>query len=453
MRATSSHSLVGKTDFDFYPLAVAQQYRKMEEEVIADGRPRRFDQAYIQSDGEEGWLSTLKAPMRDENGRIIGLITHNRDITQEKRAISAKEDFISTVSHELRTPLTSIRGAVGLLAGGAAGELPPKAASLVKMAHLNSERLVTLINDILDIERLSSGKLDLVLRTIPIVPLIDDAVAASTNYLAEKHTDTFITNLAAGALANLDGARFRQVLDNLLSNAIKYSPSCSRIEVKIARTGTGWLRVSVIDQGAGIPAEFKNRIFGRFERADASNTREIGGTGLGLNIAKEIVEQHGGRIGFQDGDGWGTEFFVEFEEALDAGVIERNSREKDPSARVLYVEDDPGLIRLAVDGLDSSISLVCAPTLAAAKIALASTRFDVVVIDIYLADGSGLELFPFIYFDTKIVIYSSAEVHMSEIPRPVEGAFVKTKISEARVLERVGEIALGNSRKLESKTG
>ncbi|TIV77307.1 MAG: PAS domain S-box protein, partial [Mesorhizobium sp.] len=315
VRATSVENLIGKTDFDFYPKDVAERFRQDEMGALEAGQTLRIDQPAVFPDGRQGWLYTLKAPFRDEAGKITGVITYNRDITEQKRNAQLKNDFISTVSHELRTPLTSIRGSLGLIAAGVAGELPPKAANLINIAHNNSERLVLLINDILDMEKIESGVIAFKIRQMPVRPLLEQAIAASSNYRADGRIRIVLVDDAPRAEANIDEDRLHQVMANLLSNAIKFSDADGTVTVKLERRDRDMLRISVIDQGAGIPEAFRSRIFGKFEQADASSTRKQGGTGLGLSIVKTIVEKLGGAVSFETEEGKGTSFHVDLAEA------------------------------------------------------------------------------------------------------------------------------------------
>ncbi|ESY99179.1 PAS domain-containing protein, partial [Mesorhizobium sp. L2C089B000] len=217
VRAASVDDLIGKTDFDFYPKDVAERFRQDEMGALEAGQTLRIDQPALFPDGREGWLYTLKAPFRDESGNIVGVITYNRDITEQKRTAQLKNDFISTVSHELRTPLTSIRGSLGLIAAGVAGELPPKAANLVNIAHTNSERLVLLINDILDIEKIESGVITFKIKQMPVRQVLEQAIAASSNYMADSRIKIVLIDDAPRAEANIDPDRLHQVMANLLS--------------------------------------------------------------------------------------------------------------------------------------------------------------------------------------------------------------------------------------------
>lgn len=234
-----------------------------------------------------------------------------RYASERKRLERLKDEFVATVSHELRTPLTSITGSLGLLMGSAAGVLPAPAARLLKIAHTNCQRLVRLVNDILDIEKLESGQVVFDLRKVEVRALIEQAVDANRGF-AETHNVRLRIEGATSAVANVraDTDRLAQVVTNLLSNAVKFSSSGSEVVIDIEK-GIDLVRINVRDHGPGISEAFKLHIFERFAQADASNIRRKGGTGLGLSIVKQIVERLGGKVGFADAPGGGTTFYIE----------------------------------------------------------------------------------------------------------------------------------------------
>lgn len=241
-----------------------------------------------------------------EGGRFIMTA---RDVTIERQTARLKEELVSTVSHELRTPLTSIAGSLGLLDGGAAGELPPKAQHLVRIASKNSSRLARLVDDLLDLDKLQSGKLQFNFADVNLADLLTEAVEQNIPY-AEKLGASIALELADNPVTcRVDSGRILQVIGNLLSNAAKFSPEGGEILVRLSRE-EGQARISVIDQGPGISPEFQQRLFSRFAQEDGSSARGQSGTGLGLSITKEIVEQHGGRVAFDSTVGQGSTFHV-----------------------------------------------------------------------------------------------------------------------------------------------
>ncbi len=236
-----------------------------------------------------------------------------RDISERREVERMKEEFVSTVSHELRTPLTAICGSLGLVTGGALGELPEKISALLQIANNNIERLQFLINDLLDMEKIESGKMDFVFQPQAVMPIVEKSVITNAGY-AEQHNVRFeITGRLDVARINADAERLMQVMSNLLSNAAKFSPANATVAISVARH-EGQIRISVHDSGPGIPKDFHPRLFDKFTQSNSSNTRQPGGTGLGLSIVRAIVHKHGGRIGFATSPDTGTTFHVDLPE-------------------------------------------------------------------------------------------------------------------------------------------
>lgn len=259
-------------------------------------------------DGHYVWILDRGIAQRDAQGkpyRMVGIYT---DISKQKQMDRLKSEFVSTVSHELRTPLTSIRGSLGLVAGGVAGELPAQAKGMIDIAYSNTERLLTLINDILDIEKIQSGKIDFDFRPQPLMPLVEQAIASNRGYAAQHHVTFGLTGENPDVMVNVDGERLMQVMSNLLSNAAKFSHADGQVEVAVTLEDQQ-VRVAVIDHGVSVPEDFRSRIFDKFTQADSSDTRHKGGTGLGLSITKSIVEMMQGNIGFDSQLGVGTTFY------------------------------------------------------------------------------------------------------------------------------------------------
>jgi signal transduction histidine kinase len=255
------------------------------------------------------------------------LVAMIRDISDRKRAEQLKDEFVSTVSHELRTPLTSIAGSLGLLSGGAAGPLPPKAERLTEIAHANCERLIRLINDILDIQKIESGNLRFDKAPVSLAQLVSRSVEDLRGYgdgLGVRMT----LDLRSDPVILADSDRMIQVITNLLSNAIKFSPTGETVELVLERKGSNG-RLSIRDHGPGVPEAFRDQIFSKFAQADSTDTRQKGGTGLGLAISKEIVERHGGRVSFESWAGRGATFQVDLP-VLAAGLQRPSVARKGP---------------------------------------------------------------------------------------------------------------------------
>ncbi|MFZ6691671.1 PAS domain S-box protein [Undibacterium sp. SXout20W] len=250
---------------------------------------------------------SVSAVKRQGRALYIGLV---RDITERKRLEHIKNEFISTVSHELRTPLTSISGALGLILGGATGTLPESLTPLLNIASKNSQRLTFLINDLLDMEKLSAGKMHFDMQEYALAPMLSQAIDTNTTFGAQRKVLLHLQQPLPDVKILIDSQRFMQVISNLLSNAIKYSPVNETVDIATT-IKHGHVRISVSDHGKGIPSEFRDRIFQKFAQADSSDTREKGGTGLGLAISRELVESMGGKIGFDSVTGYGAHFYVE----------------------------------------------------------------------------------------------------------------------------------------------
>jgi PAS domain S-box-containing protein len=249
-------------------------------------------------------------PLVNAEGALISVIAQGRDITAQLEAERMKKEFTSTLSHELRTPLTSIIGSLQLINSGVLGEAPKDIGELTAVAERNGQRLLDLINDILDIEKIESGKLTMISQALRLDELVREAIVLNKGF-AERFKVRFE---ALGELrpweVYADHKRLLQVMTNLLSNAAKFSPEGGVVEITVQERGAD-LRIAVHDHGPGIPEAFRAKIFGRFTQADSTATRQKGGTGLGLAICRRLIELLHGRIGFEDRPGGGTSFWFE----------------------------------------------------------------------------------------------------------------------------------------------
>jgi PAS domain S-box-containing protein len=361
----------------------------------------------LRKDGTEVPVEIGLNPLHTSDGELI--LSSIVDLSQRREIDRLRNDFVSTVSHELRTPLTSINGSLGLLQSGVMGALSDKATAMVGIAYKNSERLVRIINDILDIGKLEAGQLTLQLVSVPLSELLRQSVEINTAY-AEKYQVRFLLDGGSAddrVLADPD--RLMQVITNLLSNAAKFSPPGADVNIRTL-PGSSTVRVEVEDSGAGIPEAFRPQVFEKFAQADASPTRRFEGTGLGLSIARKLVEAMDGTIGFSTVVGRGTIFYIELprtdaesivlrERALSETATHRallagadSSPAKAVLPRVLFVEDDDDLISVIGATLTGRVQIIPAHDLRKAERLLREERFDLVVLDQTLPDGNGLTL-------------------------------------------------------------
>jgi PAS domain S-box-containing protein len=327
---------IGKTVSDFITDSDREILTRHCETVI-QGPQRRVAWEVSATNGAQ-YEITLEYVQTDAGDPRLVAIYH--DITARNVADKAKKEFISTVSHELRTPLTSMKGALGLALSGSIGEMPEKVDKMVTMASTNCDRLITLINDILDLEKIEAGKMDFKMEELDLEALVDSAIEANRFY-ADKYGVTLVRQteeIEGGYITLGDQNRLMQVMDNLLSNAAKYSPKGKEVEISLS-LNRGWIRVSVRDYGQGIPKAAQATIFEKFTQADSSDTRAKGGTGLGLSIARLIVTEHKGRIFFKSEENAGTEFFADLPRVVGnvitpvtGGQVDGDSRPDDDEA-------------------------------------------------------------------------------------------------------------------------
>jgi PAS domain S-box-containing protein len=246
----------------------------------------------------------------DSRQLYIGIV---RDISERREIGRMKNQFMSSVSHELRTPLTSVLGSLGLLAEGVGGDLSESGKALLNIARNNAARLARLISDIIDIDDILSGRLKLDFRSTSLVTLVERAVDDSRPQASAADVNLVLRNDITQASVYGDAERLVQSLSHLLSNALKFSPRGTTVEVSLARHSTG-IRVAVVDQGPGIPEAFRDRLFQPFSQAESTDSDFRGGAGLGLSIAKAIIQQHAGAIGYESIPGRGTCFYFDLPE-------------------------------------------------------------------------------------------------------------------------------------------
>jgi signal transduction histidine kinase/CheY-like chemotaxis protein len=334
-----------------------------------------------------------------ENVRLLELERNARQAAEESNRL--KDEFLATVSHELRTPLTAILGWSRLLEGGTLDDSVTQQA--VEVIWRNAKAQAQIVDDILDVSRIITGNLYLDLHPLEVVPVIENAInvvrptADAKGITIEKYFDS------APAMVSGDGNRLQQVIWNLLSNAVKFTDSGGRVCVKVGRVG-GVVEVSVSDTGAGISKEFLPYVFDRFRQADSTTTRQHGGLGLGLAIARHLVEIHGGTINAASrGEGRGATFTIRlpliaataaakaFAEA-DQHQFSR-SQQLLSGLNVLLVDDDEDTLTLMATALKRRRANVTAVSSAGEAIQeITRKRPDVLVSDIAMPDEDGYGL-------------------------------------------------------------
>ena len=291
-------------------------------ELIEEMERKAFvEQALRESEAQLGrYAEELEARVAGRTAELA------EALTVAEKATAAKSAFLSVVSHELRTPLTSIQGSLKLLGpvlascGGIDGAIQEKVGRLLDVALRNSEQLVLLVNDLLDLEKIQAGRMDFKMEPVDVAELVTRAVEDNQGYAQRLGVtiETAPIEKKEGCAVDGDELRLRQVLNNFLSNAAKYTPKGGTVTVSCAPTALGGpdtartgVRISVADQGPGVPEEFRARIFQPFAQADTELTRKVGGTGLGLAVSKAIAERHDGRISFDSVAGEGATFHLE----------------------------------------------------------------------------------------------------------------------------------------------
>lgn len=339
------------------------------------------DEVFRRADGTTFPVEYRTGPLV-EDSVIVGAVVTFADITERREVERLKDEFISVVSHELRTPLTSIRGSLGLLASGALGELPERGAHMLQIAASNTDRLVRLVNDILDLERIGSGRTVMDIRDADARAIAASAVDAVRGE-AERAGISLEIDVPAVTIP-ADSDRIVQVLVNLLGNAVKFSPSGEKVVLR-GIADEHRLHLEVIDRGRGIPADRLERIFERFEQVDASDARQKGGTGLGLAIARSIIDLHGGSIWAESVDGVGATFHVAVPVTDEAGSEDGATG---AAGCVLVVEDDADLAHVLTAVFEQRGFQV--RRAAGERDAVAQLREnlpDAVVLDVQLAEG------------------------------------------------------------------
>ncbi|MBU6451772.1 MAG: CHASE3 domain-containing protein [Cyanobacteria bacterium REEB67] len=314
--------------------------------IKAGVRYESTDELFVRKDGSVLPVHYVSSPL-EHDGIVTGAVLTFRDVTQRKEAERRVSEFYSTVSHELRSPLTSIRGALGLMEGGKAGEFSPKAARLIRIAKEECERLIRLINDILDIRKIEAGKLQLFLKDESVAEIVKATVDGIRAMADEAHVSLSVMPIDPSLKMLCDRDRMVQVLTNLIGNAVKFSPAGEAVTVSaepVAAANGGSMpsenpriRLAIKDTGPGISDAEREKLFHVFQQLDSSDSRPKGGTGLGLAISKALVEQHGGTIGLDSKVGAGSTFWFE----VGGGTMKKDLKEAIAKLAVRFASELP----------------------------------------------------------------------------------------------------------------
>ncbi len=364
-----------------------------------------------------------------------------RDISERKEIERLRGEFVSTVSHELRTPLTSIRGSLSLIETMATEELPPKVHQLLSMAQKNTERLIVLVNDILDFEKLRSNKTQYDFKQLDLNEEVRKAIELNQGYADDAGITLIAELMPTQLLVSIDPGKFQQILSNLISNAVKFSNDEGRVLVRTGVSGQR-ARIEIKDQGEGIPDAFKALVFQPFSQADGGPTRRQNGTGLGLNIAKRLVDGMHGEIDFTSVTGEGTVFWIEFplQNLIKVSGGISTSIFSENRVRALHLEDDTDFHIVLGTGLDGDLDLIHARSLAEAKSLVEQHSFDLVIIDRMVKDGEGLDLINHIPHPerTKIVVVTAKDENVHHIN--VDEILVKSRTRPGEFVNRFAAI-------------
>ncbi|MEO8431258.1 MAG: ATP-binding protein [Acidobacteriota bacterium] len=442
--------LIGKHLGVLAPLVAGDDARAFMRQAAVDSLGKITEWPARRRDGSVFPMELALATFETADGRhFSGSL---RDISERKEIDRMKKEFLSTVSHELRTPLTSIRGSLGLLAGGVLGPLPEDAKEVVAVAERNVVRLVDLINDILDLERLDTGRLEMRFERVPVARILARSLDAVRAFADSQ--SIALESVSSAAILFADADRLVQVLVNLLSNAIKFSPARSTVSVRVTENASG-TEIRVADRGRGVPEAYREAIFERFRQVESSDARQKGGSGLGLAISRAIIEQHGGAIGMESREDEGSIFWIRLPAAPSGIPSPEHGADLSAlsaSAGVLVIEDDPALSNV----IQRQLSRLKIPVRLAATgsegVGLFRERApDLLVLDLALPDMDGYEVVRTLQRDpaaleTPMLVYTERDLTVKDRKRLVLGPtkyLTKSRSSDAEFLETVVKMVRG----------
>jgi len=373
--------------FDHKEVSAKEERLELTQEVILPGEPPTI-------------LRILTTPLLDKDQKYVGYLKTFQDLTSEREIDRLKSEFLSTVSHDLRTPLTSIKGYVDLILDGDAGEISDIQREFLEIVKHNNDRLVKLINDVLDISKIESGRVHFRIEPIQLEDVVHDVIDTFKNLMAQKKI-RLITDIpqALGSVA-ADQDRIGQVVMNLVSNALKYTPAGGTIEVNLKEEGHR-LIFSVIDTGIGISSEDQKYLFTRFFRVDSSLTQEVGGSGLGLSICKSIINLHGGEIWIESELGQGSNFSFSLPLAV-KGAPSKLKKFAEHDRKILVIDSDPDAARIVQRYLEKEGHSVIKAFDAAEALKVAREEEpNLITLDIMMEEMDGFELLQALKNDEK----------------------------------------------------
>jgi PAS domain S-box-containing protein len=456
-------AMIGKTDFDFSPREIAQNYQKADEEIIASGERKRLEELCWRGDGTTFWVETIKTPLRDPEGRIIGTVGIARDVTErmqvererEARQVAeaanrAKSEFLANMSHELRTPLNAILGYAQILRHSR--NLDARQTAGLNVIQQSGEHLLTLINDILDSAKIDAGKQELNPSDIWLRRFLR-GICEIVRLKAEAKSLLFVCDLPAGLpdVVRADERRLRQVLLNLLANAVKFTDH-GQVTLEVVFLPPSRLTFKVHDTGIGIAEQDIDSIFRPFAQVGEAQ-RRLGGTGLGLLISRQFVRLMGGDIEVQSRLGGGSTFEFSLEVPVISGLareapVRRITGYVGPRRTVLVVDDiaeNRAVMRDLLEELD--LVVVEAVNGRQALASVESQRFDLLLMDIFLPEMDGLEVIRRLRRRPELtdlpVIAVSASASNSDARSCLDAganAFLPKPVDERALLEQIGKL-------------
>ena len=415
---------------------------------VEDGKPATLvAENCMRRDGLALACEWTMTPLVNDEGQVSSIVLQGRDITQQRAAERVRSEFTSTLSHELRTPLTSILGSLSLLRSGALGDVPKEQDEIVEIAERNGKRLLDLINEVLDIEKIESGRLSLEPEPLELAELLHESLRLNQGFADRFQVRLALAEELRGRVppvtVRADRKRLMQVMTNLLSNAAKFSPPSGSVDVSVVLKDA-MVRVGVGDRGPGIPGAFRNRIFGRFAQADSADSRIKGGTGLGLAISKRLIEMMQGRVGFEDREGGGTTFYFELP------VMQAGAAAESEAVRVLITEEDSvaaEYLAMVLEKAGYRVDTVA--DAAASRTLLGRWRYAAWLLSRRLRDAEDtLALIAEMrerLQDTRVIMLAGLRSDEAGVPEPQRHGIVDWLLkndSRSRIVEAVGQ-ALG----------